>query len=591
MRNRYFEDEGIKKGMTKAHTRRLLTYLKPYRKKIALALFLILLTGVLTSLAPYLLKVAFDQAIPNKDIKALLAITAGIGFIVIANIQLFKVRVKLVTEVGQSAIYHIREDVFLHLQALPFRYYDERPHGKIIVRVVNYINAISNLLSQGIIDVFAELIGLLIVILVMLSLHWQLALLCLTITPITFALVMYVRKKFHKELQILNNKQSNMNAYLHETITGLKVTQAFVREEKNMGILEQLMKDYKQQFMRSKRMKFIAMPLISLSEALVLILLLFVGAKWIQSETITLGILVAFLGYMGQFWQPMTKISDFYAQLADAMAYLERIFELLEEKPEIMDGPKAKDIGTVYGKVTYENVSFGYDEHQTILEAMNLVVQPGETIAIVGPTGAGKSTIIHLMSRFYNVDRGCIRIDEVALDHISLKSLRKNMGIMQQDTFIFSSSVKENIRYGRLDASDEEVIEAAKSVCAHEFIMSMEDGYDTNVHENGSRLSMGQRQLIGLARIFLADPKIIILDEATSSIDTETEREIQKGLGVLFTNRTTFVIAHRLSTIRNADRILYVDNGRIIEDDSHAGLMALKGHYWSLYSTQMAYMV
>jgi len=590
MRNRYFEDEAIKNGMTAKHFKRLFTYLKPYKSQMLVAVVVILGTGILSSLVPYLLKVAFDDALPDKNLIKIISIAIGIIVIVICNIQLFKVRVNLVTKIGQNAISEIRKDVFLHLQKLPFRYYDERPHGKIIVRVVNYINAISDLLSQGIIDVLADLVGLIMVLLFMFSIHFKLALLCVLITPLTFSLVLYVRKKFHKELQILNNKQSNMNAYIHESISGLKITQSFVREEENIDILEGLMYDYKNQFMRSKRMKFLAGPIVKLSEALVMIMILYVGANWIELETITLGILVAFLSYMGQFWNPMSKISDFYAQLATALSYLERIFEIMEEKPEIADTKEASPVEKIDGKIEFKDVTFSYEEGIEIIENMNLHVRAGETVAIVGPTGSGKSTIIHLISRFYNIDSGLIRIDNIPLEDITLQSLRSHMGIMQQDTFIFSTTVYENIRYGKLDATDQEVQEAAKAVCAHKFIIEMEQGYDTQVHENGSRLSVGQRQLIGLARIFLSNPSIIILDEATSSIDTETEREIQKGLTELFKGRTTIVIAHRLSTIRNADRILYINKGKIVEEGSHDKLIMNKGHYWHLYSTQMKYL-
>jgi ATP-binding cassette, subfamily B, multidrug efflux pump len=311
MKNRYFEDEVIKKGMSKAHYRRLFTYLLPYKKDIIFATIVILITGVLASVGPFLMKVAFDDVLPEKDLMKLFAIVGILAAVIVTNIKLFKVRVNVVTRIGQNAIYQIREDVFKHLQRLPFNYFDDRPHGKIIVRVVNYINAISDLLSQGIIDVLAEFVALAMVLVFMLVLHPQLALLCIVIVPLSFSLIIIVRKKFHRELQILNNKQSNMNAYIHESISGLKVTQAFVREDENMAILENLMVDYKDQFMRSKRMKFLTGPIINISETLAMILILVLGAYWIQSDYLTLGILVAFLGYMGQFWQPMNKISDF----------------------------------------------------------------------------------------------------------------------------------------------------------------------------------------------------------------------------------------------------------------------------------------
>jgi ATP-binding cassette subfamily B protein len=358
----------------------------------------------------------------------------------------------------------------------------------------------------------------------------------------------------------------------------------------NLNILEQLGEKYRTSWMKAVSSSFILGPIVENISVLVTCLIYMAGISWIAGG-VSLGVIVAFTSYTGRFWGPINNLSNFYNQIITAMAYMERVFETMDEKPSVADVPGAYEMPPIKGKVEFENVNFSYEKDgKLILENISFIANPGESIALVGPTGAGKTTIVNLLSRFYNINSGKILIDGINIEEVTLKSLRKQMGIMLQDTFIFSGNIIDNIRYGKLDATEDEVIEAAKAVMAHDFIMDIEGGYYAETSERGSTLSEGQRQLISFARTLLADPAILVLDEATSSIDTKTEIAIQKGLERLLQGRTSFIIAHRLSTIKNASRILYVDNGKIIEQGTHEELIAQKGAYWRLYTGQYKFL-
>ena len=399
--------------------------------------------------------------------------------------------------------------------------------------------------------------------------------------------IMSIKKAQRRAHQKLSSKQSNMNAYVHESINGIKVTQSFSREEENMRIYKDVCKQYSDAWMDSVKLNFLVWPSIDIISVASVALIYLFGILVFDSS-IKVGVLVAFIGYVWRFWAPITNIGNFYNTIINAMAYLERIFETMDEKPLIHDKVGATILPPIEGHVEFKDVTFMYEEDNPILKNININIQSGESIALVGPTGAGKSTIVSLISRFYDINEGQILIDGIDIRDVTLKSLREQMGIMLQDSFIFSGTIMDNIRYGNLEATDEEVIAAAKVVRAHDFIMEFENGYYTEVNERGSRLSVGQRQLISFARALLADPKILILDEATSSIDTQTELLLQKGLDELLKGRTSFIIAHRLSTIKNSSRIMYIDNGSIVECGTHDELMSLKGHYYNLYQSQYA---
>ncbi len=592
-RNKYDIDEMIEESYDIRQMGRVLKYVKPYRGQLALALFLMLSSSALTMLFPIFISRIMDSYIPARDIRSIVLITIITIVIVLYACICIHYKIRITSRVGQSVVHKLRSDIFCHLQELPFSYYDERPHGKIQVRVVNYVNSLSDLLSNGIINTVTDLCNLVFILLFMFALHVRLTLICLCGLPVLMAVIIFVKRRQRRAWQIQSNKQSNLNAYIAESINGIRVTQSFVREQENTSIFNHLSDNYRGAWMRAVKYNFIMWPCIDSISTVTTAFIYVMGISWISGELygVTIGILIAFTSYISRFWEPVNTLASFYNSLLTAIAYLERIFETIDEPVNVKDLPGAVDIPPIRGKVEFKDVAFSYEDHVPILNQVNFTANPGDTYAIVGPTGAGKSTIVNLISRFYNVDSGRILIDGTDISRVTLKSLRKQMGIMMQDSFIFSGTIMDNIRYGNLTASDEDVITAAKTVCAHDFIMEMENGYQTQVNERGSRLSAGQRQLISFARALLENPAILILDEATSSIDTETEILLQKGLDRLLQGRTSFIIAHRLSTIKNATCIMYVDKGNILEKGSHEELLALKGEYYKLFMSQYNFLL
>ena len=586
-RNKYDIDEELQEGFNFSHLKRLTKYMKPYKNKITISVVLMLISSFVSLLGPYLIKIALDDIIPSGNLINLIILSLIYALSLILVSAFMKQRILTMGEVGQDILVDMRNDLFVNLQTLPFSYYDSRPHGKILVRVVNYINSLSDLLSNGFVNLIADTVTLLITIIFMFCLDYKLALVSLIGLPVLIAVMMSLKKAQRLANQKLSSKQSNMNAYVHESINGIKVTQSFSREEENMKIYEDVCKQYSDSWIDSVKLNFLVWPSIDIISVASISLIYLFGIL-IFDSSIKVGVLVAFIGYVWRFWAPITNIGNFYNTIINAMAYLERIFETMDEKPLIHDEPNAKILPSIEGHVEFKNVTFMYEEDNPILKNIDMNINSGESIALVGPTGAGKSTIVSLISRFYDINEGEILIDGINIKDVTLKSLRQQMGIMLQDSFIFSGTIMDNIRYGKLDATDEEVIEAAKIVQAHEFIMEFENGYYTEVNERGSRLSVGQRQLISFARALLANPRILILDESTSSIDTQTELLLQKGLDELLKGRTSFIIAHRLSTIKNSSRIMYIDDGRIVECGTHDELMSLKGHYYNLYQSQYA---
>ena len=583
-------DEVLEDKFDLNQLKRLLTYLIPYRKRFVSVGFMMLSASAFTMLIPQFFQKVMDVCIPNKDMK-------GIAFysfltLLAAFYSAFSLRykIKYTNQIGQQIIHDMRYDIFEHLQELPFSYYDDRPHGKIQVRVVNYVNSISDLLSNGILNTITDLCNLVFIIVFMLILNVRLTLVCLCGLPILAIVIVVIKKKQRTAWQVQSNKQSNLNAYIAESINGIRVTQSFVREDVNSGIFNNLSGSYRKSWMRAVMFNFTMGPSIDIISIITTAAIYVLGVSWmINGETgITVGVLVAFTAYIGRFWAPINTLAGFYNSLLTAISYLERIFETIDEPVVVKDREDAVEMPPIHGDVAFDHVTFSYEPGVPILKDVSFHANQGQSFAVVGPTGAGKTTLVNLLSRFYNVDSGRILIDGVDIAGVTIRSLRKQMGVMMQDSFIFSGTIMDNIRYGNFSATDEEVIRAAKTVCAHDFIMEMENGYQTQVNERGSRLSAGQRQLISFARALLADPKILILDEATSSIDTETEIILQKGLNELLKGRTSFIIAHRLSTIKNASCIMYVDKGTILEKGTHDELMAQKGEYYKLYMSQYA---
>lgn len=584
-RNTFDVDETLEKEFNWSHYKRLGAYIKPYKKAVFKTLFVIILANLASMLGPYFTKIAIDQVIPQKNLSLLLILGAIFLFSLVIIGWCMRYRIYAITEIGQDILKDMRFSIFEHLQKLPFSYFDSRPHGKILIRVVNYINTLSDLLSNGLINLISDLFNVIITLIFMLFIDVKLTLYSLLLLPVLFVMVLFIQGKQRKAYQELSNKQSNLNAYIHESISGIKITQSFAREDENFQIFNEVSEEYRQSFMKAVRVQYLLWPAVQNISVITTCFIYFVGIRQL-GVSVTTGTLIAFIGYINNFWNPVINIGNFYNSLITATAYLERIFETMDVVPEIQDAPHAIELPPIKGTVDFQHVYFRYEEGKNILTDVSFHIEPGQTIALVGPTGAGKTTIINLLSRFYDVNEGAVKIDGYDVRDVTLRSLRKQMGVMLQDTFIFSGTIIENIRYGNLAATEEEVIQAAKIVRAHDFIKDLKDGYETVVEERGSTLSAGQRQLISFARALLADPKILVLDEATSSIDTKTEELLQEGLQQLLKGRTSFIIAHRLSTIKNSDKIFYIDGGRIVEEGSHDQLMAKHALYHHLYQSQ-----
>ncbi len=587
-RNKYDVDEILEESFDFDQFKRLMAYLKPYRKRFFSVAVMMLTASAFTMLIPQFFLRIMDVCIPAKDMRGV-AFYSGLTLLAALYSAIsLRYKIKHTNIIGQQIIHDLRSDIFEHLQDLPFSYYDNRPHGKIQVRVVNYVNSLSDLLSNGIVNTITDLCNLFFIVTFMFLTNVRLTLLCLCGLPILAAVVIFIKKRQHRAWQIQSNKQSNLNAYIAESINGIRVTQSFVREEMNSKIFNDLSSSYRKSWMHAVLYNFTMGPSVDLISMATTSAIYVLGIHWMfdSASPITIGVLIAFTSYVSRFWAPINTLAAFYNSLLTAISYLERIFETIDEPVSVQDAPDAVEMPPIHGDVSFEQVSFSYEPGVRILDNVNFKAKAGDSFAIVGPTGAGKTTLVNLLSRFYNLDTGRILIDGTDISKVTIHSLRAQMGVMMQDSFIFAGTIMDNIRYGNHTATDEDVIRAAKTVCAHDFIMELENGYQTEVNERGSRLSAGQRQLISFARALLADPKILILDEATSSIDTETEISLQKGLSELLKGRTSFIIAHRLSTIRNADCIMYVDRGNILEKGAHEELMALGGEYYRLYMSQ-----
>jgi ATP-binding cassette subfamily B protein len=588
-RLRIEEDEPITKPFNWSQFVRLLRYIKPYRRYIIYSFLLMILATFYNLAGPYLIRLVIDIDIPHRNIHALLY--KAVFYIVLTLLYVISLRVRTIfmTKLGNNVVSDIRMHLFTHLQKLSLSFFDSRPAGKIMVRVMNDVDSLSELLSNSILNVLVDTLSLWAIIVIMLSIDIKLSIVALGVLPLLISIIMILKNSIRTRWQDVRKKSSTLNAYIHESIQGMKITQAFTREEKNAEIFKNLNTTFKNTWMKAIRVNNLFWPTIEFTGTLSSVLIFLFGIWMMRKGYTTLGTIIAFSNYMGMFWQPINNISNFYNQLLVAMASTERIFEILDIQPDVQDDPDAYDLPPIRGEITFENVSFSYDEEKPVLKDVSFTIKAGETIALVGETGAGKTTIINLIARFYEPQKGRILIDGHDIKNVTLNSLRKQMGIMLQDTFIFSGTIADNIRYAKPEATMDEVISAAKIVNAHEFIMKMEKGYDTEVNERGSRLSIGQRQLIAFARALLADPKILILDEATSAVDTQTEVLIQQAIEKLTSGRTSIIIAHRLSTIRNADRIFVIHDGQIVEEGNHEQLIEKKGYYYNLYTSQFKY--
>ena len=587
-RNTFGVDEDLESPFSWKHFKRAGKYIRRHTGKMLISLLLAACSSVIALFIPKISQWVLDDAVPNKDftfLRNLLLIYVGILLVSIAfNI----IRARLMNLAATGIVYDIRQDLFAHLQKLPFTYYDSRPAGKILVRVVNYVNSVANMLSNGILNMILEIMTLVLVAVFMFSTDVKLAFVIVAGMPFFAACILLIKPRQRKAWQAQSNKNSNFNAYLAESIDGAKVSELFARQDKNVATCDELLTACRATWMRAVRLSNCVWLSSVILTQLVSTFLYLTGVYWYGGVMVSFGLLSAMSQYVGRFWSPITNLANIYNDFVNNVAYLERIFETMDEPITIDDAPDAVELPDIRGDVTFDHVTFSYEPGVPILEDISFKVKQGESIALVGQTGAGKTTVVNLLSRFYDLDSGRILLDDkYDISKVTLHSLRTQMGIMMQDSFIFTGTIADNIRYGKLDATQEEIERAARAVCAHDFITGRGRDYTTAVSERGGRLSQGERQLISFARTLLSDPKVLILDEATSSIDTKTEKTLQQGIDALLKGRTSFIIAHRLSTIRKCDRIFFVGDKKILESGSHEELMAKKGLYYELYTAQM----
>lgn len=588
--NTFSEDEKQNESLNFGIIRRLFSYLKPYGSAVVKTL--IFMAGVIAAdlLNPYFLKVGIDKYIKEGEWEELL-ILGGV-MIVVNAVSLVCSRLRTITmgKVSNSILFTIRQQLYSHIQKLSFSFFDNRPVGKILARIIGDVNSLNDLFVNSVTTLIPEFIKIVSVVAIMMVMNFRLGLVALATVPFMVVVMFFIMTVSRKRWMVYRKKTSNLNAFSHESFSGIRVTQSFAAEGKMSSTFNELLKQQRTAFIKAVRLNDLFWPIVETSWGVGNVLVFWFGVKLLSTDTVTPGLLVAFTSYVSMFWHPIMSISSFYNQLVSNMSGAERIFEILDIEPDIKDREKAVPMPKIKGEVCFKNVTFGYDDGIPVLKNVSFRIEPGQTIALVGSTGAGKTTVVNLISRFYEVSSGEVLIDGYNVNNVTLESLRSQIGMMPQDTFLFSTSIKENIRYGKLDATDEEIIAAAKAVSAHDFIMRLEKGYDTNVNERGTRLSSGQRQLIAFARTLLANPAILILDEATASIDTHTEKQVQQGIQKLLKGRTSFVIAHRLSTIRNADLIMVVEDGGIVETGTHDELINLRGQYYNLYTSQFKFL-
>lgn len=561
-------DEQIQTVSKRKTLARMFYYLLAYKKQVVAVLMIMLVSVVITLINPLIIQQAIDVYIAGEDWHGLKRLGIVAVLLNLTLVLLVKIRMYIMAKVSNEVLLTIREELYTHIQTLSFQFFDSRPTGKILARIIGDVNSLKEVLSNSVTTLIPDFITILSVVGIMFVKNWKLAAAALSSLPLMILGVAFVQSKSHIRWQIHRKKGSNMNAFVHEDISGMYVVQSFGAEQETKQIFEELLQEHKDSFVDAVRYADAFGPIVDFCWGLGTMVLYFFGVNMILDGMLQVGTLIAFGTYISMFWRPVMNLSNFYNQLVTNIAGAERIFEILDTKPDLTDRETACEMPEITGAVSFRHVTFSYEKEKEVLKDVSFEIEPGQTVALIGPTGAGKSTIVNLICRFYDIQHGQVCIDGRDVKSVTIESLRSQMGIMTQDVFLFSGTIRENIRYGRLEASEEEIIRAAKAVHAHEFIMKMEKGYDTELKERGAGLSAGQRQLLAFARTMLSEPKILILDEATSSIDTHTELLVQKGIEALLKGRTSFVIAHRLSTIQNADRIFRVDNGGILELNS-----------------------
>ncbi|ENH97210.1 ABC-type transport system ATP-binding/permease protein [Gracilibacillus halophilus YIM-C55.5] len=581
-------DQAVEKPFNWKQMLRLLRYLLPYSKTLLPgAVIAMLISTAVRLVVPIIIgKVVIDVAIDNRDVTLLTYLIIGVSLLYVISYVGNMFRIKWVNILGQRVIYDLRETLFSHVQRLSHNFFDKRSAGSILVRILNDVNSLQELFTNGIINLLMDVVMLSGIIVILFVLSPPLALAVLVILPIMFFISTKLRRRIRRSWQDVRIQKSRLNSHLNESMQGIRITQSFAQEKENTEFFNGVNTDnFEKERTAMKKSAYFG-PFVEMSNAIGTVILIAYGSHLILNQTIEIGTFVSFAFYLGMFWEPISRLGQIYNQLLVAMASSERIFEFLDEEPNVKEKKHAQSFTDMQGNITFDQVQFSYDDDRIALHEISLKIKKGQTVALVGHTGSGKSTIANLISRFYDPTEGAVYVDGYDLRDMRLDSLRTNISVVLQDTFIFSGTIMENIRFGRPDATDDDVKEAARVVGADAFIQRLSSGYETEVEERGNILSAGERQLLSFARALLADPRIIILDEATASIDTETEMQIQKALKRLLSGRTAIMIAHRLSTIREADNIIVLENGKILEQGNHDELMKREGEYYHLVKSQ-----
>ena len=586
--NSYKDDEQSSQSGKLKTMKRLFSYLLAYRRTILLVLLIMTFCVFVSLLNPLFIEAAIDDYISKGNrpgLYRLIALASVLNLLMILGV---KTRMYVMAKVCNSILVTIRQELYTHIQTLDFNFFDSRPTGKILARIIGDINSLKDVLNNFVTTLIPDFVTVAAVAAIMFVKNPVLAAAALCSLPLMALMLALIQTFSHQRWQIFRKKASNLNAFVHEDMSGIRVIQSFTAERETEDTFRKLVGEHRSAFIRAVRINDSLGSAIDLCWGFGVVALYFTGICILGTDRVSIGTFIAFGTYIGMFWHPIMNLSNFYNQIITNIAAAERVFEIMDTKAQITDGDGVIQMPPVKGQVSFRHVGFSYDEDTKVLDDVSFDIKPGETIALVGPTGAGKTTIVNLISRFYDVQEGTVCVDGYDVKKVSIESLRRQMGIMTQDNFLFSGTIKDNIRYGKLDATDEEILAAAKAVHAHEFITKLEKGYDTELSERGGGLSNGQRQLLAFARTMVSDPAILILDEATSSIDTNTELLVQEGIEALLKGRTSFVIAHRLSTIQKADRIFVIDNGGIAEEGTVHELIAKKGAYYRLHMAQMA---
>jgi ATP-binding cassette subfamily B protein len=580
------EEEILGKAYDARLARRLTRYLKPYRSRISLAILVLMIAKVAELAGPYITMIAIDRYITPKNLSGLPGIIGLYIAVLAMQFVMEYIEVYATQWVGQKVMYDLRMEIFSHIEHLGLSFFDKNPVGRLVTRATSDVAALNELFTSGVVAVFGDIIMLVGIIGVMFYLNWKLALVNMVVVPIIFVATLIFRSKVRESFRRVRTRIAKLNSFLQEHVTGMWVVQSFVAEKKTFQKFDTINADLRDNHLKSVFYFAVFFPVVEILGAVSLALIIWYGGAQILQGALTFGALVAFIQYAERFFQPIRDLSEKYNILQQAMASSERIFKLLDTKPDVVDPQNPRSFPHVRGAIRFENVSFAYNENEWVLKDININIKPGERIAIVGATGAGKTSIISLLLRFYNFQKGDIKLDGVSINELPLKEYRRHIGLVLQDIFVFSGDIARNVRLGNNDISDKAVMDVLRAVGAEQFVGSLEGGINHQIRERGSNLSVGQRQLLAFARALAFDPKILVLDEATSSVDTQTEIVIQRALQRLLAGRTSIVIAHRLSTIKNCDRIIVMHKGQIKEEGSHAELLALGGIYHRLYQLQ-----